>query len=327
MLVLGLAACSSTGAADGGSNLGGTGGGAAGAVAGAGRGGSSGSTTGGTSNGGATTAGATSGGAGASGSSSSGAGASGAGASGAGAASGGSSAGASSGGGSGAAGTSSGGAAGAAGASSACTALFCESFESGALAPALWTSDTEGGSVSVVADPLAHGTHAVRLHLEPNGNHALIVMNAPAGVSRHVFGRAWFHVSSPNDKPASPAHTVYFSAGDGPSQKHYELGGYDAGWQTSYWFPGGESIAAGGSVPVNKSACVEWEFDDAPGGVIRVWVDGSQNYEFTSAGGGNQFSSFQKLSFGLTFFQKVNTAVDLTLDDLAIDTKKIGCAF
>lgn len=320
MLVLGLAACSSAGTSDGGSNLGGTGGGAAGAVAGAGRGGSSGSTMGGASSGGSATAGATSGGAGAGGSSSSGAGASGSG-------SGGANVGASSGGGSGAGGASSGGAAGAAGAPGACTALFCESFESGALAPALWTSDTEGGSVSVVADPLAHGTYAVRLHLEPNGNHALIVMNAPAGVSRHVFGRAWFHVSSPNDKPASPAHTVYFSAGDGPSQKHYELGGYDAGWQTSYWFPGGESIAAGGSVPVNKSACVEWEFDDAPAGVIRVWVDGSQNYEFTSAGGGNQFSSFQKLSFGLTFFQKVNTAVDLTLDDLAIDTKKIGCAF
>ncbi len=207
-----------------------------------------------------------------------------------------------------------------------CSALFCEDFETGMLA-SRWTTETDGGMVSVGADPLAHGNYAVRFHLNANGRQAVITMDAPSALGRHAFGRSVFHVTSPTDKPASAAHTVYFTAGDGLNEKHYELGGYDTSWQTSYWYPGGENIAAGGKVPVNTSVCLEWEFDDAPSGVVRVWIDGVQNDEFTDAGGGNKLTAFTKLSFGIKFFQPVPNAVDLTLDDIAFDTKRVGCSF
>jgi len=145
------------------------------------------------------------------------------------------------------------------------------------------------------------------------------------GVVKHLFGRGYFYLSSASTSPPSPAHTVYFTAGDGLGQKHYEVGGYDKGWQMSYWFPGGENIAGGGMVPVNRWACVEWELDDAPTGTIRIYIDGTKNAEFTNAGGGGKFTTFQTLTFGMKYFQHVATDADLYLDDLAIDTKRIDC--
>lgn len=209
----------------------------------------------------------------------------------------------------------------------ACAALFCEDFESGMLASPRWTTDTDGGTVNVTTDPLAHGNYAAHFHLNANGRQAVITMDAPTELGRHVYGRSVFHVTSPTDKPVSASHTVYFTAGDGLNEKHYELGGYDASWQTSYWYPGGENIAAGGKVPVNQSVCLEWEFDDAPSGVVRVWIDGVQNDEFTDAGGGNKLTAFTKLSLGIKFFQPEPNAVDLTLDDVAFDTQRVGCSF
>ncbi len=226
-------------------------------------------------------------------------------------------------GGGGGGGNNNGGAAGSGG-TAGCTHLFCEDFESGLLNAAIWTKNTQGGTVEVVKDASATGTWTARLHLNSQGDHAFIVMKAPAGVGNHVFGRASFYLSSPTDKPASSAHTEYMSAGDAPGEKHYELGGYDTSWQTSYWFPGGENIGAGGHVPVKQKACVEWELDDASG-AVRVWVNGASNYEFTGAGGGNKFVSFPQLWFGIHFLGHVGAEVDLMLDDIAVDTKRVGC--
>ena len=146
-----------------------------------------------------------------------------------------------------------------------CTSLFCEDFESG-LDMGKWTLDVQGGTATVVSDRVAHGSSSLRVRINAQGDHAAIVRAAPAGLATHLFGRAYFYLASASQTPPSPAHTVYFSAGDGLSKKHYEVGGYDKGWQMSYWFPGGENIAGGGMVPVNRWACVEWELDDAPDG-------------------------------------------------------------
>jgi hypothetical protein len=205
-----------------------------------------------------------------------------------------------------------------------CTALFCEGFENG-LDAAAWTIDADNGSATVVTDRVAHGAKALRIRINAQGDHAAIVRAAPAGIGTHVFGRASFYLASATTVPPSPAHTVYFSAGDGLSQKHYEVGGYDKGWQLSYWYPGGENVAGGGMVPVNRWACVEWELDDAPMGTVRIFVDGAKNAEFTNAGGGNKFTAFSKLTFGMKYFQKVAADADLFLDDIAVDTKRVNC--
>jgi len=205
-----------------------------------------------------------------------------------------------------------------------CTSLFCEDFESG-LDMGKWTLDVQGGTATVVTDRVAHGSSSLRVRINAQGDHAAIVRAAPAGLVTHLFGRAYFYLASASQTPPSPAHTVYFSAGDGLSKKHYEVGGYDKGWQMSYWFPGGENIAGGGMVPVNRWACVEWELDDAPMGIIRIFIDGTKNAEFTNAGGGGKFTAFQTLTFGMKYFQKVATDADLFLDDLAIDVKRVGC--
>jgi len=205
-----------------------------------------------------------------------------------------------------------------------CTSLFCEDFESG-LDMGKWTLDVQSGTATVVSDRSAHGSSSLRVRINAQGDHAAIVRAAPPGVATHLFGRAYFYLLSASPSPPSPAHTVYFSAGDGLSKKHYEVGGYDKGWQMSYWFPGGENIAGGGMVPVNRWACVEWELDDAPMGTIRIFIDGTKNAEFTNAGGGGKFTAFQTLTFGMKYFQKVATDADLYLDDLAIDVKRINC--
>lgn len=213
------------------------------------------------------------------------------------------------------------------GASMPCSAVtFCEDFEAMAtLDRRRWTKvETSGGnSVAVVADRVAHGTRAVRFHAEANTENAMMwLTNAPAALRAHHWGRAYFYVA-----PAPPqGHTALFTAGTLNGypfgDDHLEISSNNNSWQLGAWGRAGETIAAGGRIPLARWACLEWEFEVTKG-FIAVYVDGQRSFSF--AAGGGKVPAFTDLGFGFRSWHPASNDIDLWMDDIALHPSRIGC--
>jgi hypothetical protein len=77
--------------------------------------------------------------------------------------------------------------------------------------------------------------------------------------------------------------------------------------------------------------CLEWYYD-APGNEARFWMDGVERtaLHWTKAISklGPQFNfpaEFQSVAFGFRNFQVSTTPFEVYIDDIALDSQKIGC--
>jgi hypothetical protein len=225
----------------------------------------------------------------------------------------------------------------------ACTSLFCEDFEGGQIDPARWSTQTSGGhAVMIEQTKVAHGKYAAQFHAPAGatGYDFLITRNAPAALKTHHFGRAYVMVA-----PKLPVgHTgLMFAGSDGfPRWKYLEIAGIRGGWQLSYvTLTGADGETdfhlgcAGNSrcVPDLRMAaaswlCVEWEFNDQPD-QITLSADGKPVGAAPAISFGNQMSGlvggFTSFGFGFYDWHPDNFAFDVYYDDLALDTRPIGC--
>lgn len=228
------------------------------------------------------------------------------------------------------------------GTTGSCIGLFCEDFESGAIDDAVWNVKTFGGqTVAVQKDVVAHGHYAAQFHAKPNlvSYDFIITKNAPAALKGHHFGRAYFQVTP---KPPSE-HTEFLFAGTKgfPTLKYLELAGYHNGWQLTYinLVPAGgnsaasgpgtmEAYSSGGSLPVARWICLEWEFNDAPD-QIRVFVNGTEDVAFTNIVLNNMSTGlvggFADFGFGFYAWHPSSTPFDVYYDDIVLDTKRVNC--
>ncbi|MDP9148805.1 MAG: hypothetical protein M3O36_02525, partial [Myxococcota bacterium] len=227
------------------------------------------------------------------------------------------------------------------GATAGCPGVFCEDFEKGVLDPAIWTTKVTMGAATPLQPPpvvqmakAAHGKYALQVHSDPGKGAAydFVITNKPK-IPGHHFGRAYF-----NATPKPPgAHTEFLYAGTAgfPQLKYLEVASNGAAWQLTFvdLLPGGgESYASGGTVPVSRWACVEWEFADTPD-QASVFVDGKAVADFTrpsidyKGATTGLVGGFTDFGFGYYSWHP-NTApyaFDLYYDDIVLDTKRIGC--
>ncbi len=222
-----------------------------------------------------------------------------------------------------------------------CPGMFCEDFESGSIDPGVWNVKTSGGQTVVVQKTtVAHGQYAAQFHAAPSvvSYDLIITKNAPAGLRGHHFGRAYFNVTP---KPPA-AHTVFLFAGSAgfPKFKYLEVAGAGTTWQltsvnlngvdaNSASLPGTtEAYSGGGSLPLAKWVCLEWEFNDAPD-QIRVFVNGTEDVAFTNIMLGGlttgQVGGFSDFGFGYYAWHPASYPFDIYYDDIVLDTKRIGC--
>ena len=196
-------------------------------------------------------------------------------------------------------------------------------------------------------------------HGAPNAGPAygyLVAKNIPEAARTHLFGRAYLKVSE-----LPPAHTqIFFADLSGfPASKYQEIGlnfprPANAGdvpkplWLVNYQNMvaatreegRGEDVWRGEADPYNKWMLVEWEFSDNPTST-RLWIDGqpvivSQKdqkgdvAQFRWPAGSettkNLVGGYQEVGFGARPWGQIAKDFDILLDDLVVDTKRIGPA-
>jgi hypothetical protein len=257
----------------------------------------------------------------------------------------------------------------------ACPGIFCEDFEEGAmLNTAKWDVATGGNaSQDVQTQTVAHGSYAWHVHGGPatggmvaHGDFATIMAKMPPAltqVSGPLFGRAYFY-ATPNNNP----HCQLGFAGTNPNMgaaapmitsnginfNYMEFAEFGGGsWQLGFdLFTPAPSVSNGFveeasythpsmQAPVQKWACVEWEFNDNPTMMV-LWVNGmqidqfdAQHLDYTSTSKpttGNVLNSkdngiiggYTVFGFGFHAWGGGNP-FDYYYDDIVLNTQRVGC--
>jgi hypothetical protein len=224
----------------------------------------------------------------------------------------------------------------------ACSAVFCEDFETGSLDTKRWTktdTDVSANSVKVQSTVVApgHGRFAAQFHAEGGSSRALIFLESlPQTLRKHYFGRA--HVRITDFPSEGGGHSAYVFSGSLAGypwmDHHLEVGSYSSGspvWQMTYWTgEGAEYIGSGGHIPKDAWFCLEWEFNDAPD-QIAVWVDGDGTKNGASLRNINNNASgllgeFTSLGLGFRTWHPMGAPdIDVYIDDIALDSKRVPC--
>ena len=211
--------------------------------------------------------------------------------------------------------------------------MFSEDFESGKLSTNIWSQTITGGNrIAVQSEKAAHGKYALRVSCPATTSNTSAFISAqhlPDALRQHFFGRAYMFVT-----PRPPnRHTVFITAGTpGFPRKYEEVATVRGLWQLTYvdWRASGimEDYHSGGSVPLDRWFCLEWEFNDHPNHAT-VWVDGKPAYETafihkTTGATNDLVGGFDEFAFGFRLWAGATNAFDVYYDDIALDTKRIG---
>jgi hypothetical protein len=242
-------------------------------------------------------------------------------------------------------------------------ALVCESFEGFALGgePAgNFKTQKNSGTVSIDSTHYFSGTKSVKLTTEAKDQTKTAFIRLDSGVfpvnGNAFFGRMMFFLES---APTADVHwTLIQGGGLVPDQSYHSLyryGGQHPISDSSGAFLGSQLMAnyetpdsysgTGPSsdcwqhsdsvlVPVQKWACVEWQFD-GPNNQMHLWLDGKAIDSLTINGRGQgcvhqgddfpwTAPSFDQLELGWESYQ-TDDARTLYIDDVAVSTQRIGC--
>jgi hypothetical protein len=233
------------------------------------------------------------------------------------------------------------------GADPCATAIFCDDFEAyaaGGAPKGKWKVTTNNGTIAV------DGTHA---HSGKNAVHALTT-GAQAYESAYIglagapifpvagngfFGRMMMYATQ------APADVVHWTIiqGEGPVPAHavtnavVRYGGqYNLRFMANYDSSPPKSDCwhhSKTTIPLNRWACVEWQFDGATS-TQRFWLDGQPIDDLTVVGKGDgcinhdlmdnwYFPTFNALRLGWEHYQL--GPGEVWIDDVAVDSKRVGC--
>jgi hypothetical protein len=184
----------------------------------------------------------------------------------------------------------------------------------------------------------------------------LVAKNIPEAARKHLFGRAYLKVTE-----LPPAHTqIFFADLSGfPVSRYQEIGlnfprpANPGDIPKPMWLANyqemvaktrqegrGEDVWRGEADPYNKWMLVEWEFSDDPS-YTRLWIDGQPvtmsqkdqkgemaqfHWPAGSETNRNLVGGYQEVGFGARPWGQVAKDFDVLLDDIVIDTKRIGPA-
>jgi hypothetical protein len=193
----------------------------------------------------------------------------------------------------------------------------------------------------------------------PNAGPALgflVAKSIPEAARTHLFGRAYIKVTE-----LPPAHTqiVFADTSGFPASKYQEIGlaipqlanpgnASKPMWVVNYQQMvaktrqegRGEDVWRGEADPYDKWMLVEWEFSDDPS-YTKLWVDGQvvNMSQKDQKGDRAQFhwpagsevnkklvGGYQEVGFGARPWGPVTKEFDILLDDIVIDTRRIGPA-
>jgi len=239
--------------------------------------------------------------------------------------------------GAGGAGTGGGGVGG--GVAAGCTAdphPLCIDFESG-IDKNTWTNGSDSG---VSTMDKAHGDHSY--HAYPGAG--VLTTTKLGTIGNVIWGR--FYLRMTPGPPPVPAGTPGAPGGHGNIVGAFEGGAwYELGWQFNglmgVWHNGGENPLRSHPTIVDQWYCVELNFDGTKTDMPTWYVDGQMVEYYMGEPNNNTkphvITKFDKLTIGFTSYAGLGIAqmpygnsnppvmTDMWLDDIAFDTKRIGC--
>jgi len=225
-----------------------------------------------------------------------------------------------------------------------CAALhaqLCDDFEASALDTKTWTAN---GDVSLDTSQFARGKQALHLHIVGQNWATITESKTFPEAGNHFFGRLFFRATAiPTTNPAAAHWTLV--AGAGNNTPEIREGGISGKWGT-----GTDNRVDGGTgdwtnadndpagnpkpVPSNTWACIEWEYDGG-NNETRFWWDGVEHpsmHTTSTMHGGDQtvpylLPTFTNVKIGWMLYQNPvsPTTFDIWIDEIAIDSARIGC--
>lgn len=227
--------------------------------------------------------------------------------------------------------------------------IFCEDFDRlppGGASSLRWGIDTHNGTLTVVKPPAGagvkkHRTKALHVHTVDNGRAFLKVEDLALG-GKALYGRMRLQVDAFPTAPDWAHFTLVEATGSGSSEVVRPIGGqYSPTVGKTMWGVGADSGPTGDWTTWRESAptkedtwqCVEWRLDPADN-QVAVWFDGVANPELTANtgehGGRNVpfiLPEIQTLKIGWQLYQggTAPKTFDLWIDDIALDSTRIGC--
>jgi hypothetical protein len=243
-----------------------------------------------------------------------------------------------------------GGAVGGAGGASNCGSakyLLCEGFEGTAVGaiPSGWTRETDGDASLVAVDnkQAARGGHALKMNAIPSGSRMIALPAAAFGAA--FWGRVFYKVQLPVPTTSTYVHSalVGFIAQDplgggteavrvvdtvqAPNGKHQFL------FDVDVFALAGDEVAAGSSYDFMYDGawhCAEWHIDGTSQS-YHFYFDGKEITEIAKMNGAGNYAGtriplkFDRLEVGWLNFQTAPPGFVAWIDEIAIDTARIGC--
>ncbi|HET6280844.1 MAG TPA: hypothetical protein VFH73_07760 [Polyangia bacterium] len=230
-----------------------------------------------------------------------------------------------------------------------CTgAIACDDFEGNAAAgpPSMWTVDIRPagtGTLQVDTTRAYSGTKSVHITLVANRDHINSFITRPLSAlpNNTFYGRMMMWVM------ATPARDVHWdnirAQGFFPgtmTDGQYNYGGGPVpgvgNLFANYWTPSADCWKNSQTrLPLAKWNCIEWLYDGTKN-EMHYWLNGEEIAELAvpqkgdgciQGAGANNWRAppFTKLSLGWYNAQPSPIPIDMWMDDVGIDTKRIGC--
>jgi hypothetical protein len=229
-----------------------------------------------------------------------------------------------------------------------CSWRFCDDFErydAGRAPSGPWTVSTNGGTVTIGSAHVHGGQNAV--HVTNAG--AAAYEQAYFGVKgaffpvpgNQFYGRAWFYVTAVDSAtnhwtnisgegkvPDAGTNVTAYVRYGGQIMKHI-MANYDTTNVATDCYQHSTT-----PMPAGTWNCYEWHFDQ-PNNRMELWLDGTQLTSVTINGTGQGcvnnglngkwlLPQFDTLRLGWEHYQ-TSIPIDMWIDDVALDTRKIGC--
>jgi hypothetical protein len=225
-----------------------------------------------------------------------------------------------------------------------CRWKFCESFEDVAAGaapnPAVWTRNAS--DVVVATGRPARGTRSLHVGPLKGGSHYIHESKSFAATGPAFYGRMFLWVESfPVESPQPPTtvyHWDFFEASGQPDGGGFvvRLGGHNRASGELFLRLNIEPHSAlpetglfDKNFPLRAKRwyCVEW-FLDGPNGEARFWYDGVERTDlhWQKTKPEYVFPAFRSINFGWYEHQGARTPYEIYLDEIVLDTERIGCA-
>jgi hypothetical protein len=199
--------------------------------------------------------------------------------------------------------------------------ILCEGFETDL---SRWASILNMGTVTIDTTHVYSGKSALKAHTDAvasGGANAAIASSAGLPASDY-FVRAWIYVPSGFDNTPVTLSDV---AQNGPTYHAVNLQLEQNGLSTYNSLVGSVYHGVAGTVARDTWTCVEWEARFGSSGAVNVWLDDSALTAISLPDDLSGSPAPSQLQLGIASEASGTAARDLWLDDVVVNSSRIGC--